>query len=604
MLPERYYEVVLDLKSSPAELWPFAADTGRFNRDSGLPPVEQINDAPDILPGARRLQFYFGGFYKWVWDEEPFEWVFPYHFEVIRHYKQGPFAKMRVVLSMTERPNGGTHLRYEVWVQAAHLVGDIGVQLQFGALQGPAIIQRIFRKYDEIIQRGGSHYDMEGRARFASGGRERLSAARQAIALHQDDLPILSHLFHLLEHADDLALQRLRPYQLAGFWKLPRRPVLEVFLRATRAGILDMRWELLCPSCRGAGASHASLSDVRNNAHCDSCDIDYTVNFDRQVEVIFRPNPTVRIIPAHLQYCVAGPQTGPHIVINQLVPATETLDISAALDDGRYSLTASGLPGELPVLASPQGAAEQDLIAVEEGWPEGELEIGTLPHLHLINRTGSSQKFALKRAAWRDDAATAADVTSLQLFRDLFSREALRSGEEIQINSVTLMFTDLRDSTRLYRQIGDAPAFGRVRQHFDLLEQAIAAEGGAIVKTIGDAVMAVFRQPAAAMRAIEIAHAAITALEGTPALEMKAGIHTGPCIAVTLNERLDYFGSTVNIAARLPGLAEGGEVVFSNEIKGDPEVIVWLKENHPAPVWFEAKVKGYDEPFSLWRMGL
>src|SRR5258706_12896868 len=512
---------------------------------------------------------------------------------------------MRVVLTMSDRPDGGTHLHYEVWITAAHLLGDIGVRLQFGPLNGQLTIQDIFKKYDEVIQRGGSYYDIGGhRARFATGGRQRLWAAKQTVVQNEGDMPILYNLVYLLEHADDLALQRLRPYQLADFWKLPRRQVLEVFLRAARSGILDMRWELLCPACRGVGASHASLNDVHKNAHCDSCNIDYTVNFDRQVEVVFRPNPTVRIIPAQLQYCLAGPQTGPHIVVNQMVPAGETIEVSAPLDDGHYSLTASGLSGELPVMASSDGAVEQRITAEEAGWPEGELQLGTHPRLLLVNQTALPQKFSLKRAAWRDDAATAADVTSLQLFRDLFSREALRAGEEIQISSVTLMFTDLRDSTRLYRQIGDAPAFGRVRQHFDLLEQAIAVEGGAVVKTMGDAVMAVFRQPADALRAIEVAHAAIVMLEGDPALEMKAGIHTGPCIAVTLNERLDYFGSTVNIAARLPGLAEGGEVVFSNEIKSDPEVNTWLGENHPTPLWFEAKVKGFDQPFSLWRMWL
>lgn len=615
MYPERYYDVHLELKSSPVELWPFAADTSRFGLDSDLPPVKQVSDAPDVLPGMRRicfdtsgaprLRFYFYGFAQWVWDEEPFEWVFPYHFAVIRHYKQGPLAEMRIVLDMSERPAGGTDLHYRVWIRAANLFSHIGTRLQFEVFDGLPTIKKIFTKYDEIIQGGGSYYDVEGRVRFASGGRQRLWAAREAIVQNEADKDILYHLVSLLEHADDLALQRLRPYQLADFWKQPRREVLEVFLRATRAGILDMRWELLCPSCRGAGESHASLNEVHNNAHCDSCDIDYSVNFDRQVEVIFRPNPTVRIIPDRLQFCVAGPQTGPHVVVNQIVSPGKTVEVIAPLADGRYSLTASGLSGELPVLASAAGSAEEHITAAEAGWPEGELQLGTHPRLRLVNLTSLPQKFSLKRAAWRDDAATAADVTSLQLFRDLFSREALRAGEEIQINSVTLMFTDLRDSTRLYRQIGDAPAFGRVRQHFDLLEQAIAAEGGAIVKTIGDAVMAVFRQPAAAMRALEAAHTAITALEGKPPLEMKAGIHTGPCIAVTLNDRLDYFGSTVNISARLPGLAEGGEVIFSNEIKIDPEVDVWMKkENHATPVWFEAKVKGYDQPFSLWRMRL
>src|SRR5688572_6911009 len=253
MYPEHYFDLHVDLKSSPAELWPFAADTSRFNLDTGLPPVEEVSDAPDIAPGARRLQFYMYGFYKWVWDEEPFEWVFPYRFGVIRHYKQGPLAEMRVVLNMDERPEGGTHLRYQVWVRASNLPGDLGLQVQFKLLNGPLTI-KTFKKYDEIIQRGGSYYDIEGPVKFATGGRARLWAAKETIVQSEADKTILYNLVYLLEHADDLALQRLRPYQLADFWKLPRREVLEVFLRATRAGILDMRWELLCPSCRGVGA--------------------------------------------------------------------------------------------------------------------------------------------------------------------------------------------------------------------------------------------------------------------------------------------------------------------------------------------------------------
>lgn len=603
MYPEHLYELEVDLKSSPAALWPLVADTSRFNHDTGLPPFSEIKDATDVLPGARRLQFYMYGFYHWVWDEEPFQWVFPYRYTVRRHYKKGPLATMSVVLNMNERPEGGTHIRYRVWVRAANLIGDIALQLQFTLFNGPMTI-KTFKKYDEIIQKDGSYFDIAGNAKFATGGRERLRAVKQSVVQKESDNIIFDHLTQLLENADDLALQRLRPYQLAYFWKLPRRDVLEVFLRATRVGILDIRWELLCPSCRGAGASHATLSEVHQNAHCDSCNIDFTVNFDRQVEVIFRPNQSVRAIPDQLQFCLAGPQTGQHIAINEIVPAGETVDVLMPLSNGYYSLKASGLSGELLTLADGDGANEELITADADGWPEGELHVSTFPHLYLINQTAVPQKFSLTRAAWRDDAATAADVTSLQLFRDLFSREALRAGEEIQINSVTLMFTDLRDSTRLYRQIGDAAAFGRVRQHFDLLEQAIDTEGGAIVKTIGDSVMAVFRQPAAAIRAVKAAHDAIAQLEGNPVLSMKAGIHTGPCIVVTLNERLDYFGSTVNIAARLSGLAEGGDVVFSNEIKTDPETESWLQENHQAPTWFESPVKGYDQPFSLWRMRL
>src|SRR4029079_7707983 len=124
------------------------------------------------------------------------------------------------------------------------------------------------------------------------------------------------------------------------------------------------------------------------------------------------------------------------------------------------------------------------------------------PTLNLVNATEAETTFQLELTTWSDESSTAADVTALQVFRDLFASEVVRPGEEISIGSVTLMFTDLRDSTRLYRKIGDASAFGRVRQAFEIFEKAIGSEGGGIVKTMGDSVMATFRSPVAALRSV------------------------------------------------------------------------------------------------------
>ena len=168
-----------------------------------------------------------------------------------------------------------------------------------------------------------------------------------------------------------------------------------------------------------------------------------------------------------------------------------------------------------------------------------------------------------------------------------------------------MLFTDLRDSTRLYRQIGDAVAFGHVMSHFDVLREAIAAEDGALVKTIGDAVMAVFRRPMAALQAILKAQQMLAAHStGTSSLVLKAGIHHGPCIAVTLNDRLDYFGSTVNIAARVQNLSMGGDVVVTSAVHDDPEVQQWLSAQGQTILSepFEATLKGLEDQFHLWRL--
>jgi len=195
-------------------------------------------------------------------------------------------------------------------------------------------------------------------------------------------------------------------------------------------------------------------------------------------------------------------------------------------------------------------------------------------------------------------------VTALQIFRDLFATEALRPGEQISVGTLTVLFTDLKNSTQLYKEIGDATAFGRVMNHFDVLKGVIAEEDGALVKTIGDAVMAVFRRPVSALRAMLKAQRALALPpEGVEPLVLKAGIHMGPCIAVTLNDRLDYFGSTVNMAARLEGQSYGSDIIISRALYDDPEIRQLVEENGLLTRRFDIELKGFaDERFELWRI--
>jgi class 3 adenylate cyclase len=379
--------------------------------------------------------------------------------------------------------------------------------------------------------------------------------------------------------------------------------VLEAFLQATRAGMLDLYWDLLCPECRGVAEDHKVLGDINSTAHCKTCQIDFNANFDHNIEVIFRPNPSVRAVDTAVEFCVGSPQRQPHITFSLIVPPREELPLSTMLNEGRYTLRASETPGSQVLLATPNGAEKIDFRANAKGWPLGVTELGLMPTIRLINETDQAQTFELERTAWSDQAATAADVTTLQVFRDLFSSEVLRPGEEISVGSTTLMFTDLRNSTKLYREIGDAPAFGRVREHFEILEQAVAAEGGSIVKTMGDAIMAAFRHPASAMRAIWVVQKQL-AQRGVPPLSIKVGIHQGPCIVVNLNDRLDYFGSTVNITARLPNFSMGGEVILSEPIRNDPEVVEFLEKNASpnSLTRFQAEIRGFDQSMDLWRI--
>ncbi len=521
-------------------------------------------------------------------------------------------ARMRALLELSPRPEGGTRMTYDVWATPRNLVGLIAIPVQIG-ISSAGKFRAAFVKYDELAQTEDATYKGSDVPAFSSAGRQRVATLRQKLMVDVAGgesaqlLPqtenVVDRLLDFIQNADDLLVARIRPYQLADEWHESRRIVLETCLHATRVGLLDLQWDLLCPMCRGPQESGMSLQDIAAQVHCDTCQIDFTVNFDRFVELTFRPNGALRRVDTK-DYCIGSPQRTPHVVVQQLLPARSTRLLTLPLESGNYRLRALELPGAKAVTVSAAGLSSASIAVSAAGWSDQDLKIAEHSSLELQNETAAEQLFILERMAWSDQAATAAEVTALQVFRDLFSSEALRPGEQISVGTLTVLFTDLRDSTRLYREIGDATAFGRVMSHFDVLRKAIAEHDGAIVKTIGDAVMAVFRRPVSALRAMIDAQQVLAApADGSRPLILKAGLHSGPCIAVTLNDRLDYFGSTVNMAARLESLSSGCDVIISRAIYEDTEVREWLEAENVAAVPFEIMLKGFEErQFELWRV--
>jgi len=597
MTQEFYFDWQWDLQSSPQAIWPFAADTNRFNRDTGQPEIEMLDNVKGVKQVRMKLPII-----RVEWEEEPFEWIYPYSFGILRTYSKGPIDEMRVQANFDPRAGGGTCVRYQTWIKTNNILAQLAVPFVIGVIAKNRF-ERVFRFYDRLANKRGSVVEIARPRGLNISGRTHFKSLSEAVIQQDSDVSLVARLEDFLDRADELSVQRIRPYALADRWEVNRRAVLEMFLRATRAGILDMSWDLLCPSCRGTTEGHTNLGDVRGQSHCSTCQIDFTVNFDHNIEVVFKPNPSVRKVEFDAAFCVGSPQLQPHVVMSQSIAALRSLPVSMQLEPGRYTLRASNVAGSISLVADAEGPSQLDIRVTSFGWPPEQGHVSLHPTLNLINATDADQTFQLERTAWSDQASTAADVTALQVFRDLFASEVIRPGEEISIGSVTLMFTDLRDSTRLYRKIGDASAFGRVREHFEVLEQAVASEGGAIIKTMGDSVMATFRHPINALRAVWNAQAKI-AERSEPTLWLKIGMHKGPCIVVNLNERLDYFGSTVNIAARLPDFSQGGELIFTEEINDDPEVREFIAKNMKLGALrpFTENVKGFDEPFTMWRL--
>ena len=583
---ELRFSFELELESSPDRLWPLVSDTDRFNHDAGVPAVVEEGIGPN---GRRRLSLTRFGV-PVEWEEEPFEWVRPHRFGVARRYPRGPLVSMHVTVTLAPRGDGGTHLVYDVLARPRNLPGRLAAAFEIGVVDRRRFTA-VLRRYDaEAKQDGADPVPVPAAGpRLAPAARARLDVARRS--LHGGPV---DRLLDLVERGDDSSVSRLRPYALADAWASDRREVLELCLEATRQGVVELSWELLCPLCRGPVAREDSLDAAAGSLHCDTCLIDFDAALDRSVEATFRPVPAIREV-GNTRYCVAGPQVTPHVAAQQLLPAGDTRSIEPELEPGGYRLRALGLDSAIALEVSPGCAPATRVRLAGDGWTAEAQRVAPAATLTLENGSGEERLLVLERTAWIDDAATAADVTALQLYRDLFASEALRPGEPASVGTLTVVFTDLLGSTRYYREVGDAPAFRSVLGHIDQLRQAVADEGGAVVKSMGDAIMAVFPRPVAAVRAMLAAHAS---LEGKP-LALKVGIHTGPCIAVSQNGVLDYFGSTVNLASRLVSLSNGGDVVVSDAVLADPE----LAELGLDSERFESEPKGFEgEPIALWRI--
>lgn len=185
------------------------------------------------------------------------------------------------------------------------------------------------------------------------------------------------------------------------------------------------------------------------------------------------------------------------------------------------------------------------------------------------------------------------------------SRWAVEQRSEIDAftapdGTVTVLFSDIEDSTSLNDQLGDEAWVRLLETHDRLVHACVNKHAGHIVKSQGDGFMIVFRTPADAVRAgIAIQDAFASSdhrrLRRTP-IRVRVGIHVG-----TVVERGgDYFGTNVATAARVAAQARGGEILVTDEVRQalrDVDDIVLLDVR-------EAELKGLPGRHRLWEVAV
>ena len=594
-MPRRIWTWHFDLP--PDRLWPLLADTNRFNEAMGLP-AYRLEETPQPNGTVLRRGSGKAAGFTLEWEEKPYEWIFGRHFRQARVFTKGPFRRFGPIFDI-EAEGTGSKVSYALEWEPLTLVGRLFGERLAGQA-GAAVEKRVLEAVAFAKGERATFFDLAP-PDLPDGARERAAALADRI----DSSPYGNALGHRLADlvlggmASDL--MPLKPKALAKRLGVPQRVAIESCLAGVHTGLLTMKWDLLCTNCRGAKYSVSALSELPSGAHCPSCNIDYGRDFERNVELSCAPAPSIRPLSAG-SFCLSGPMATPHVLVQQLLAPGERREIALELAPGLYRLRTlhpgaavdiDHRGGGFPGLRITAGGVE----ALPPGLP------GTVV---FDNEAGFELAALIEDRTWTREALTAPEVISLQAFRDLFAAATLRPGDEAGVSQVALLFSDLRGSTALYERVGDAPAFNMVRAHFAFLAGIVRDHDGAVVKTIGDAVMAAFGDPANAVKAALAMQARIESFnrdQGSASgmgLAIKLGVHAGSSVVVTLNDRLDYFGSTVNMAARLQNQSLAGDIVLSRAVADDPAVRPLLDGQ---PMREESvTLKGFSGPISFLRV--
>src|SRR6266481_5465730 len=442
----------------------------------------------------------------------------------------------------------------------------------------------------------------------------------------------------LVQDAPDRALCRINVLEFAAQRGLDEERAIAAFLHAARLGIFELSWNVLCPGCGGVLDTSTTLKSVKHEDYiCALCAAGYEPNLDEMVEVTFTLSRRVRRIAAHepndlpffeymRQIFWASGMNIPEDLerIGQEI-TLDTLELPA----GEKAQLSLQLPAEFLIVFEPVTHAAQfidvkgeptrerqnlSLVFNNLKAPTGTVEMRPGPlRLSLENRT----EIRVLPAIWiaghalhellgrRRPFLTAKRLLTNQTFRDIYRTDTLDLDQRLKITSLTFLFTDLKGSTELYDRVGDLVAFDLVRAHFRVLNEIVAAEAGAVVKTIGDAVMATFPTPDRAMSAalrMREAMRTFNAEHGHEDLLLKIGIHEGPCLAVVLNDRQDYFGQTVNIASRVQGLAASRSIFATGSVVEHPKSTDLLAASGLTPVPQQRQLRGIPEEFAVYEI--
>lgn len=573
------WEFRWDLKSSPKQLWPHVSNTDRFNQAMGLPPAT-FRTETDPVTGVRRFGEAAIGAVKLRWEEHPFEWIEGRRFGVLREFSQGPFLWFISTVELSQKASGGTVVKHGVRIQPRGFVGKVVSKIQMGRPTRNSL-DRIYNRIDKVAFSGA---DVGGEDPFAeSKGVKPAIQQRmdQRVAMLMDagiDAGVADRLAQFLLEAPDQEVSRIRPVALARRLGLDEKGTIDACLRAVRCGMLNLLWDILCPTCRIPSSVKDTLQALEEHEYCEACDLDFESDFSTSVELIFRIHPELRKVKTET-FCIGGPAHFPHIVAQTRIRPEERIKWTLNLPPGAYRLRSPHLAWTLDFQVSDKPGGSRWDVELGGPPPEEPAPLGSDHQNFVLNNIAKQELLVrLERLVGRDDALTAAQASSMATFRELFPGEVMAPGSLANVARVTVLAMSVGQLDEVYSEHGDSGTFAVVHECLRIADEAVREHGGAVIRMINDGFLAVFEDPVGAVEVALTLPGRIKESESVH-LPTRIALHRGDAMLTTINGRLDYFGMTVNSVFDLLTATDLGDLMITQAVSGDPAVAQILQDN-------------------------
>ena len=583
-----------DLDSSPLELWPYVSNTERLNRAIGLPPVEYRTENDPKL-GLRKFGSFKLGGVSVVWEEHPFEWTQGSRMGILREFSSGPFKWFMSIVELKDRPEGGTRLEHHLRIESRNLFGRMMTTVE-ADWRGGKNLDRVYRRVDRAIQNKLS--PEQGRDAFEPATtpkphqKDRLEQRSDRLIDRGVDPDVVAKLTEFIATSPPQVLAQIRPLPLAHQLELDSDQCLQACLLAAAEGLMVLRWDILCPTCRVSASAETLLSSIKEHTHCAACDYDFRSDLGDAIELVFRVHPEIREADDAV-YCIGGPEHSPHVVAQVRLDAGERIELEVTLAAGDYLIRGPRLVGQQRIRVRQLPAPSAHQVAVTELGVNDHTPVLRAGHqaVTLTNDLDHLQVLRIERMVPRDDVITASQASTLPLFRELFPDQIMGKNSPIEANEMTLVATTIYNVEELYERLGDRHAYDLIGRHLEIIRNCVTTHRGTVAKTVGEGVLAAFISCDFAVDAAISLQAAIDEEEDLRSIQLSIGVHRGRTLVATMNQRLDYFGATARSVSSLPDYA-AGDVLLSEAVFGDPVIQQRLREKNCSAVIESIKLPG------------